>query len=113
MFIPNRTGKLSRKIGRNIYGETTWSSWANVPCAVVTNLDQVEKTPVRSDSSASRAAAEERVAVAKYLFEKHVQIGQDDKFEIDDLVLRVIAVQKRFSVHGVLDHLEVDFDIAP
>lgn len=113
MFIPNRAGKLSRKIGRNIYGETTWGAWVSVQCAVVTNLDQIEKTPVRSDSSASRAAAEERIAVAKFLFPKNVQIGQDDKFEIDDLTLRVITVQKRFSVLGVLDHLEVDFDIAP
>jgi hypothetical protein len=113
MFRPNRYGKLSRKIGKNIYGETTWSSWLNVPCAVVTDVDKIDKTPVRSDSSASRGAAEERTAVAKYLFPKNVMIGQDDKFEIDDLSLRVIAVQKRFSVLGAFDHLEVDFDISP
>jgi hypothetical protein len=113
MFRPNRLGKLTRRLGTNIYGEKTFKRPVTVQCAVVTDLDKVNKTPVRSDSSASRGAAEERTAVAKYLFPANVQIGQDDTFEIDDLSLRVIAVQKRFSVFGVLDHLEVDFDIAP
>jgi hypothetical protein len=113
MFRPNTTGLLTRKLGRNIYGEPTFYPAKTVPCGIVDNLDQLAKTPVRSDSSASRGAAEEATAVAKILFPANVVIGKDDVFAIQGLTLRAIAVQKRFSVAGVLDHLEVDFDIAP
>jgi hypothetical protein len=113
MFIPNTFGLLSRRQGTNVYGERTYHAPVKVACAIVTNLDQVQKTPVRSDSSATRANAEERTAVVKILFPASVAIGQDDTFEIAGLSLRVITVQQRFSVLGVLDHREVDFDISP
>jgi hypothetical protein len=113
MFIPNAKGMLTRRLGRNVYGEATFYPAIPVPCAIVDNLDQVAKTPVRADSSASRGAAEETTATVKILFPANVVIGKDDTFTIAGLSLRVIAVQQRFSVHGVLDHREVDFDIAP
>lgn len=113
MFRPNQYGMLSRRLGANIYGERTWSAPVRVPCGIVDNAKSVVKTPVRSDSSASRGAAEEQVAVVKILFPAKVLIAQDDKFEINDLKLRASAVQLRFSVTGALDHREVDFDILP
>jgi hypothetical protein len=113
MFIPNNYGQLSRKLGANIYGERTFQAPVTVPCAIVDNTDQLKKTPVRADSSASRGAAEEDVSVAKILFPANIAIAKDDTFAITDLKLRVTMVQKRFSVFGVLDHLEVDFDAAP
>lgn len=113
MFRPNTTGVLTRRLGRNVFGEATFRAPITVPCGVVTDLGQIQKTPVRSDSSASRGAGEEAVAVAKILFPSSVTIGADDTFEIAGLKLRVIGVQRRISVTGALDHLEVDFDIAP
>jgi hypothetical protein len=113
MFIPNTTGLLARRIGTNIYGESTYRKPITVQCAIVTDFAPISKTPVRSDSSASRGAAEEATAVAKVLFPARVAIAPEDRFEIAGLSLRVIAIQKRFSVLGALDHLEVDFDIAP
>jgi hypothetical protein len=112
MFRPNKTGKLTRRLGRNIHGEATFRAPVDVACAIVTDLGNIKKTPVRSDSSASRGAGEETIAVAKILFPRNVEIGQDDTFAIEGLSLRVIGIQKRFAVSGALDHLEVDFDIA-
>jgi hypothetical protein len=113
MFRPNTTGMLTARLGTNIYGERTYRLPVKVPCAIVTDLSSIGKSPVRSDSSASRGAAEETTSVAKLLFPANVTIGKDDTFQIAGMSLRVIAVQQRFSVFGVLDHLEVDFDVAP
>jgi hypothetical protein len=113
MFIPNTKGQLTRKLGRNIYGEPTYYPPITVPCGIVDNLEQLAKTPVRADSSASRGAAEETTATVKILFPANVVIDKDDTFAIAGLSLRATAVQQRFSVFGDLDHKEVDFDIAP
>lgn len=113
MFRPNTTGLLSRHLGRNAYAEFTFEQPVAVPCAIVHLTTGVQKTPVRADSSASRANAEEKVATAKILFPKTVSIGTNDKFSIMDQTLRVIGIEKRKDVFGALDHFEVDFDNYP
>lgn len=113
MFIPNNFGLLSRTNGRNIYGEPKFSTPKRVPCGIVNNKVSTEKTPVRADSSADRGAAEEEIAAAKILFPATVVIGKGDKFQIYDMTLRVIGVEIRVSIGGVIDHKEVDFAIWP
>lgn len=113
MFRPNNYGMLSKQVGRNIYGEFRYKNPVKVPCAIVDNVAKQQRTPVRTDSSADRGASEEKVAQVKILFLPNVVITSSDKFEIAGLSLRVVAIQQRYSVLGVLDHLEVDFDIDP
>jgi DNA-binding transcriptional regulator/RsmH inhibitor MraZ len=84
-----------------------------VPCAIVHSTRANLKTPVRADSSASRGAAEEKVAVSKILFPKTVAIDTNDKFEIDGKILRVTGIEERKNVLGQLDHFEVDFEMFP
>lgn len=109
-MIPNTSGQLSHKTGHDGYGQAAYSAPLTVPCAVVTMTQKTKKTPIRADSSASRGAAEERLSIAKILFPTNVTIGQEDRFDILGASLRVIAVQPRNDVLGVLDHYEVDFE---
>lgn len=113
MFIPNTTGMLSRANGRDVYGQFQWSAPAQVRCAVVHLNKLIQKTSVRTDSSASRGNAEETIATAKILFPTSVAIGAEDKFEIQGFKMRVTAIEPRRSVLGKHDHNEVDFEILP
>ncbi|SER25963.1 hypothetical protein SAMN05216548_1148 [Faunimonas pinastri] len=109
MFIPNNTGRLSRKIGMTIKAEARFSIPETVDCGVVSLANTDQKTSVRSDSSASRGSAQETVSDAKILFPATVTIIAGDRFEIAGFTLKVITVQPRYSVLGILDHYEVDF----
>lgn len=113
MFLPNNKGFLSRKNGTNAYGETSWSDPVEVECGVVHLNKKMDKTTVRTDSSATRGHAEEFLSDSKILFPAYVQIGLDDRFEIHGIVMVATSVEKRYAVTGDLDHYEVDFRIAP
>jgi hypothetical protein len=112
-MIPNTFGMLSRRGAKNIYGEFAFQAPKRVPCAIVHSTSANLKTPVRADSSASRGAAEEKVAVTKILFPANVAIATNDKFEIDGKILRVTGIEDRKNVLGKLDHFEVDFEMFP
>lgn len=110
MFVPNNSGYLSYRSGSNKFGEPTYDAPVKVPCAVIQIKDDIKKTAIRTDSSASRANADELVAVANILFPTSVRIANGDKFQIAGFDLRVIMVEPRFSTAGVLDHNECAFE---
>jgi len=110
-FIPNTRGRLSRKVGNNVYNEAVFSEPKTVECGVVHLRGAAQKTSVRTDSSASRGNAEEVVAAAKILFQPHIEIGLGDRFEIAGLTLRVTSIQPRIAVTGQHDHNEVEFEV--
>jgi len=110
MFVPNTTGVLRRQTGSNIYGEPTYGHPKTVPCGVVRLAIAAEATSVRTDSSASRGAADEPEAVAKILFPANVDISIGDRFEIQTIILRCKKIEPRLAVTGKLDHWECDFD---
>lgn len=68
------------------------------------------KTTVRADSSGSRGRGEHLEGVARFLFPKTVDINRGDKVFKDDYWLEVIEKHPRYSVAGVLDHWEIDFE---
>jgi len=110
MFIPNNSGMLSRKSGDNKYGEPIFTAPVKVSCAVINIKDDIKKTAVRTDSSASRANADELVAMATILFPIVVPILNGDKFTIQGFDLRAIAVQPRYTTAGAADHFECTFE---
>ena len=107
-FVPNNRGKLFRQNGKNVFNEVQWLPGRTVLCGVVELNDAAVKTSVRTDSSASRANAEETTATAKILFPGNVTITKQDRFEIAGITLRATKIQPRWSVAGILDHYEVD-----
>jgi hypothetical protein len=103
---------LLRKTARNIHGETVWADPIEVPCGVVHLKKTVQKSSVRTDSSASRGNAEEIVVSAKILFPVYVEIEQGDRFEIMGFRLEAINIEPRNNVRGEHDHNEADFRIS-
>jgi len=114
MFIPNSKGTYQKVTGRDIHSRPTYSAAMICPFSPVNMLIADQKTSVRTDSSASRGAADERVATrAKILVPPFVALSFGDKFMFDDMDFRVTAVHKRRNVFGALDHLEIDLEIEP
>lgn len=111
MLIPNTTGMLARKAGKDLYAQQAYANPVRVMCAIVTLSTKIKPTPVRADYSATRGNAEEEVSVSKILFPSNVAIADEDKFTISGIDLRVTGVQERRDVFGNIDHFEVDFDL--
>ncbi|MCP1540062.1 hypothetical protein [Methylorubrum extorquens] len=107
-LVGNNTGFLTRLIGSTRRGEPRYSESA-IRCRVdvLSLTPKIEKTSVRTDSSASRGNAEEEVAAAKILFQVAAKPGRGDRFVVAETVLRIEAVTPRFDTFGKLDHYEV------
>lgn len=109
MFIPNTTGLLSRKIGMDLYAQSIYAPAVKVGCSIVHLADKIIVTPIRADQSATRSNAEEEISVSKILFPRTVVIGEEDKFVISGISLRVTGIEERRDTSGQIDHYEVDF----
>lgn len=112
MFIPNNTGTLYRQTSTNIDGEKSFGTGGAMRCAIVKLDAMALSTTVRTDSSATRGAADEKVIVAKILFPAtYTPPSADDRFDIVGYKLKVMSVHPRFSVTGKLDHYECGFEV--
>lgn len=105
MFMPNQKGQFQRATGRNIDGEETYADPVNFALAVVRLAAAAEKTSVRSDSSASRGAADVMTADAKILTKTTLEV--DDLVLFNGATMRVVGTHPRYTVAGQLDHYEV------
>jgi hypothetical protein len=114
MFQPNLVGTLKRLTGRDVHSRETWSDPIDCPFGPV-NLDVgSQKTSVRSDSSASRGAADEIATMnAKILIAPFVQVAIGDRFEFDGMIFKITTKHTRRSVTGVVDHFECAMEIVP
>lgn len=110
MFIANNKGQLQAFSGYNSAAEPQFGPVKTVSCGVVHLNKKVQKSSVRADSSGTRGAADEFVSVTKILFPSSVSIANGYKFRIAGFTLKAMTVEPRYSVHGNLDHYEVDFE---
>lgn len=111
MFIPNTTGLWTPLIGTNKFGAPIYAAQSvTVGCGVVELDVTVKKTAIRTDASASRSNIDEDVVTAKILFPATVAIGKEDKFSIVGRFMRVMMVEPRWGIDGVIDHYECDFE---
>lgn len=113
MFEPNLLGKLESKIGRDVHGRGQFAPQRDCPFAAVNLAYGAQPTTVRADSSASRGAAEEIVAVrSKILVPTYVTIAIGDRFHFSGVNFEVKNMHPRHSVMGALDHFEVDLELS-
>ena len=110
-FRPNVSATIRRYQGTNLFGEPSWGDVENVRIGVVHLAAQAAKTSVRTDSSASRGNAEERVVVAKILFPVLAQPRVMDLVEFAGQTMMVKSVEPRIAVTGRLDHLECEMEL--
>jgi hypothetical protein len=107
MFVPNTFGHLSKHSGFNIYGEPSWAVPVKIECSVVDLSSILRRTQRRNEI---KTESEENDIVCKILCPTTTQISIGDKFEINQLVTRVLSVCPRYSVLGEIDHLECDLE---
>jgi hypothetical protein len=113
MFEPNLTGKLRTLTGRDVHARPTFAAERDCPFAPINLAYGAQPTTVRADSSASRGAAEEIVAVrSKILVPSYVSIAIGDRFTFSGVNFEVKTMHPRHSVAGSLDHFEVDLELA-
>ncbi|MBX4911362.1 hypothetical protein HJA82_29050 [Rhizobium bangladeshense] len=110
MFMPNRTGSLMRKTGRNLEGEETYGDPVDIGLSVVNLAHSSQKTSVRSDSSASRGQADEMVTQHGKILAKET-LGVDDLLSLSGSVFRVIGMHPRYTVLGIFDHNEIFLEL--
>lgn len=111
MFIPRRkTGKIFRLLKKDVYGDKTHEkSGVSFGWAPVYVRDKLDDSSVRSDSSASRGRAEEKVADIRILMEPKSMPKNGDNISLDGgLAVEIVRVQERMLFNGKINHWEVD-----
>lgn len=105
-FIGTVPAELSRKTGNNRVGEPIYGETQSLRVGVVHLIRQIAKTSVRTDSSASRGNAEEKVATAKLLLPVSARPRNGDRLIVVEMKMRIENIEPRFDVFGDLDHYE-------
>ncbi|WP_051258863.1 hypothetical protein [Chitinibacter tainanensis] len=100
------------KTGYDNYGQETELSRHFAKCHIVTMNLNIDKTYVRTDSSASRGSAEEATADVRLLFPPETKIEHNDTVKIMNQRLRVVGVFPRPKLYGGIDHLQVELERA-
>lgn len=114
MFTPNLIGMIERATGFDINGSVVTTPPRPIQFAMVNLRRKTGKTTVRSDSSASRGAADEITTdLARILVAKHEQIEIGDIFVFDGDSYDVSSKHVRRSVLGKVDHFECDLQVRP
>lgn len=88
------------------------SGHRNTRLAIIYLRSKTEISSVRTDSSASRGAAEETTSDARFLFRPHERINKGDLVEISvggvEATIEIDMIRPMLDVDGVLHHLQVD-----
>lgn len=110
-FRPNQLCWVSQQRETNVYGEPVYDEPYLHEIGIVKLVGGADKTSVRSDSSASRGASEESLAMSKILFSKRRNPGVGSKVGYGAFTMRIAQVHPRYSVYGQLDHYECDLEL--
>jgi hypothetical protein len=81
-------------------------------CAIIKLKTNRERTSIRTDTSGSSANAHEIAADARLLMKEHPALAVGSQILVAGCALKVEALTHRFTVHGQLDHVEVDCSIS-
>lgn len=108
MFRPNQVAQIKRTLGRDFHSRPTFSPAEDIEIAIVKLERSDVVTTVRADSSASRGAAEELITKGKILT-KH-EVSRGDVLIMAGGEYKIVMKHSRFTVTGVLDHLECDVE---
>jgi hypothetical protein len=115
-FLPNLNCTVT-KLGPepDLYGQSQLGKPTPAKCGVIKLDLMAMQTSVRADSSASRGNADEKTVVGRLLFPANTDVGLGDKVVVENVNvgLEVLSVFPRHTVHGKLDHHQVDVGVWP
>lgn len=107
MYPLDQKATLQRITGRNINGEATIADPINIHISVVRLNQEIEKTSVRTDSSASRGSSKEKLLSATILTNTDVKPEPGDKINFIGREYEVASLEERFDLFGHLDHYQL------
>ncbi|WP_026610709.1 hypothetical protein [Methylocaldum szegediense] len=81
-------------------------------CAIVRLRANRERTSIRTDASGSSANAHEVAHDARLLMKEHFALKIGAQIVVAGHTLKVESITRRFTVHGKVDHVEVDCSIS-
>lgn len=110
MYIPKNKCSVSSTRYDSKGQEQIIDTWPE-KCAIVSIVVSDEKTPVRTDTSASRGNAKELISDAIILLGPRSKVAIGYVIKVEGYKLRVVGIQPRFDISGRLDHHEVNADI--
>lgn len=99
---------LVKQGGHDLYGEAVAGARINEKCAVVRLEESQQGSTVRVDSGATRGGADEARNVSRLLMKKTSTVALDDIIEMEGLTMRVMSKRLRYSIHGKIDHFEIE-----
>lgn len=108
MFRPNVRGLHYQRSRRSsAFGQAMYEEPTKILLGIVKLEVKSTPTSVRADASASRGAADQHTAQAKFLIPVKYRIGIGDVIEVDNTKVEVMGIHYRHSVRGTHDHNEV------
>lgn len=109
LIQPNIDVVVTKRGGHDMYGQEMPGREIKSRCSIVKLLSGMERTSVRTDSSASKGSAHESVSDAVLLFPPDIDIEFGDKvtLAVTNTHLKIIGIFPRHDVVGRLDHLQV------
>lgn len=110
MYFPKNKCTVSSTV-TDVFGkEQITATWPE-KCAIVSIVQSDEKTPVRTDTSATRGNAKELISDAIILLGPKSKVKMSYVLQVEGFKLSVVGIQPRFNIDGRLDHYEVNGDI--
>jgi hypothetical protein len=106
-FIGNVPVKIEKLKGYDEFGQPKIFSSKKSRCSVVKLINKIEKTSVRTDSSASRSNAMEETGTSKLLLQLNSGVGLGDKLVVMGIDLKVDWIHYRNDTSGKPHHLEI------
>ncbi|HHT4259128.1 TPA: hypothetical protein ACTYZB_004795 [Klebsiella variicola] len=104
-------GSLYKKAGTDLYGDASYEFFSTVKMGVVSFIDSMDKTSVRSDSSASGGKAEIALFDAVLIVPVTTPIAKEDVLIVNGKKLRVDSIHQRWGLRGRSGHLEIGANI--
>lgn len=111
MYIPKNRCVITKAVGTNVFGQEQPGATVKERCAIVAIISNDKKTSVRSDSSASRGNANELLYDAVILVGPRSRAEMHDVMTVNGFKMKIMTVQPRYNIDGVLDHYQLDLQI--
>jgi hypothetical protein len=102
---------ITKQSGHDRYGQPTKDKAVPEKCSIVKLKVGRTQVTLRSDTGASKGHGEEVVMDAILLLRPESGVALDDLIRVQDIDVRVMSVEPRFTAHGRLDHLQVECSV--
>ncbi len=102
---------IRKVLSYSMHGESRLGQPVGERCAIAVRRDEVAKTTVRADSSASRGYADEFLATNKILIDGKTVAKLGDQLEVAGAFIKILTMHQRYDTAGRVDHYEISGEL--